>query len=326
MRDRIDRGSPVPLYEQIAGAIRWMVATGDIRRGTALAATRDAAERWGVNRHTVRQAYQRLVQWGIADVQPPHRFVIATDVKPAEKGEANADHSRFLTEILRHAEDRFQLDTAQLIASLQRHAQGAKGRETTITVVECNTTQVEDHGKQIAERWSVHTIPFLLGQSDELPMGPVICTVFHFEDLRAQWPERLRDTRFIAVRPNASILREVADYLPAAGARGEIVVVGDETREEARNLSADLLDLFPQQRFEHHLAVRDHWQKRGYEGDRTLTLVGPRAWDSLTDEQQGLPHVFCIPYRIDETDLESLGAHFGIESAPIIADVSSAPV
>jgi len=178
MRDRIDRGSPVPLYEQIAGAIRWMVATGDIRHGVALEATRDAAERWGVNRHTVRQAYQRLVQWGLAESRPPHRFVIVANAQPAEEIASDGERTRFFDEVLRHAADRFGLEPQQLISTLQRHAYARGAQQHAVTVIECNTTQAEDHARQIAERWGVQTLPFVLGRSAELPPGPVVCTVF----------------------------------------------------------------------------------------------------------------------------------------------------
>ena len=52
----IDPKSPVPLYYQIAQAIRAQIEAGSIAPGDVLEPLRKAAESWGVNLHTVRHA------------------------------------------------------------------------------------------------------------------------------------------------------------------------------------------------------------------------------------------------------------------------------
>ena len=59
-KKNIDSGSPIPLYHQIAEAIRQQIENGDLSRGDALAPLREAAQFWGVNLHTVRHAMETL--------------------------------------------------------------------------------------------------------------------------------------------------------------------------------------------------------------------------------------------------------------------------
>ena len=57
-----DPQSPVPLYHQIAEALRARMERGELRAGDALEPMRQAAERFGVNLHTVRHAYTALAR------------------------------------------------------------------------------------------------------------------------------------------------------------------------------------------------------------------------------------------------------------------------
>ena len=63
----IDPGSEIPLYLQIAEAIRARIDSGDLSPGDALRPLREAAEHWGVNLHTVRHAYTALAREGLIE-------------------------------------------------------------------------------------------------------------------------------------------------------------------------------------------------------------------------------------------------------------------
>jgi GntR family transcriptional regulator len=60
----LDRGSPVPLYYQLAAAIRERIRAGSLAPGDQLPAERELAERAGISRMTARQALADLVQSG----------------------------------------------------------------------------------------------------------------------------------------------------------------------------------------------------------------------------------------------------------------------
>lgn len=298
MHRRIDRNSALPLYEQIAHAIRWMIATGEIARGSTLEATREAAATWDVNRHTVGQAYRRLVEWGLVESRPPSRFVVLDDA-PATRDAVDV----FVDDFVALAAQRFDLSREDLAARIA--GRGDEREAPSVVVVECNATQVADHAAEIAARWNVRTIGHVLGDA-ALPDGPVVSTFFHFEELRERWPARLRDVRFVAVRPAGDLM---PGALAAAASAETITVLAADTPEEARNLSADLADLFPPSRFAHRGLVREDWRARGRPPG--FTLAGPRAYEGLDADERSRADVFCVRYRIDATDLDALGAHFG---------------
>lgn len=59
-----DRASPVPLYYQLAAAIRERIRAGSLTPGEQLPAERELAERAGISRMTARQALADLVRGG----------------------------------------------------------------------------------------------------------------------------------------------------------------------------------------------------------------------------------------------------------------------
>ena len=61
----MDRGSGVALWRQIADAIRRDIFAGDRQTGERLPAESDLAQRFGVNRHTVRRALATLENDGL---------------------------------------------------------------------------------------------------------------------------------------------------------------------------------------------------------------------------------------------------------------------
>ncbi|RVD59546.1 MULTISPECIES: phosphonate metabolism transcriptional regulator PhnF [unclassified Mesorhizobium] len=63
--DSIERRSGVSLWRQIADRILQAIAIGDVAENAALPPEVALAERYGVNRHTVRSAISALVQEGV---------------------------------------------------------------------------------------------------------------------------------------------------------------------------------------------------------------------------------------------------------------------
>jgi GntR family transcriptional regulator len=66
---RIDPGSTVPLYEQIAAAVEVEVSKGRLHPGESLPAARHLAAALDVNMHTVLKAYERLRRAGVIDIR-----------------------------------------------------------------------------------------------------------------------------------------------------------------------------------------------------------------------------------------------------------------
>ena len=61
---RIDLGSAIPVYRQIADQIRAMLVAGDFNPGERLPTVRQVAVDLGVNHNTVAEAYRNLAEEG----------------------------------------------------------------------------------------------------------------------------------------------------------------------------------------------------------------------------------------------------------------------
>lgn len=75
---RIDPSSDVPLFEQIAAAVRDRIATDRLAPGDRLPAARDVADSLEVNLHTVLRAYQALRDEGLVELRRG-RGAVVTD-------------------------------------------------------------------------------------------------------------------------------------------------------------------------------------------------------------------------------------------------------
>jgi len=66
---RLNPDSGLPLYIQIAGAVRRAISDGEIGAGDRLPAARDLAQSLDVNMHTVLRAYKDLREEGIIELR-----------------------------------------------------------------------------------------------------------------------------------------------------------------------------------------------------------------------------------------------------------------
>jgi len=86
---RVDPGSSVPLFEQLAASVRADAARGAIRSGERLPAARDVAESLDINVHTVLRAYQLLRDEGLLDLRRGRGGIVTDRVAMyGELGEA----------------------------------------------------------------------------------------------------------------------------------------------------------------------------------------------------------------------------------------------
>jgi GntR family transcriptional regulator len=77
----IDHGSPVPLHEQVAAAIRRAIAEGEAQTGERLPPAKDLAAVLGVNANTVFRALRTLRDEGLVEFRRG-RGVSVTGVAP----------------------------------------------------------------------------------------------------------------------------------------------------------------------------------------------------------------------------------------------------
>jgi GntR family transcriptional regulator len=77
----IDHASPVPLYEQVAAAIRRAIAEGEAQAGERLPPAKDLASVLGVNANTVFRALRALREEGLVEFRRG-RGVSVTGIAP----------------------------------------------------------------------------------------------------------------------------------------------------------------------------------------------------------------------------------------------------
>jgi GntR family transcriptional regulator len=301
MNDRLDRSSPVPLYHQIAEALRNGIAVGELQPGERLPPVRKAAEEWGVNLHTVRRAYGELESEGLVRVRGPLGTEVSRDGAGLRARRSEADE--FVAEFVRTARERFGLSAAGLARLLVQHETGGV---PLVHVIECSREQAEGHCRELERAWRVEAKPLVLSEIENLPPGAVIATYFHYNEIRQRWPRRLSDVRFVAIAPDATLPERVPARVPGETQR---LSVCEFDAAKSLNIAADLKSLFPIEGYEIEPRVLASPHALPVPEENEVLLVAPRVWGALSGEQR--ERVVHIRYAMSARELETLGEDLG---------------
>ena len=300
MSIKVDGESPVPLYHQIAEALRASIEAGKLNPGDALQPMRQAAEKWGVNIHTVRHAYAALAREGLVERSrgPRGTRVLDSGTKATPRaGEVDA----FLDRIRREASERFGLAPGELAAALTAGIPTPEPERPTVHIVECSEWQCLSHAAEIASRFRVEAFPWPLDRGTEPPEGPVISTYFHYNDVRRMWPRRLGQVHFLTIYPDPALRQRLSD------ARRVIVCERDESTAEA--VAADLAALFGERAVRIDRRVLDDPGKvplRSRSGPPVL--FSPRVWALLPEKVRSHPRALELRYVFDDEELRAMAS------------------
>ena len=319
MKLQLDHDSPVPLYHQIAEALRYKIATGAIAVGATLPPLREAARLWKVNLHTVRSAYAHLAEAGVVATRAPSGTQVLPGAgAPADPGGRHGDarsRAEFAERVITEARTRYGLSLPGLIALLdRRHPSADRASQPIVHVAECSMSQSADLARQIGERWRVRAVPWPIDRAEPPGGHPIVATYFHYNDLRLRWPDRFPGVRFLAISPDPSLARALVPDAPRGqSARAPRVTAILCEREEPmlKNIAADLSRILPEGkvRLETRL-IRKPKAILDRVGPNQPVLVSPRVWGDLPEAMREDPRVHEVRYLFHATDLEALGREF----------------
>jgi len=314
MKLALDHRSAVPLYHQLAEALRYRIATGELKPETVLPPLRRAAALWNVNLHTVRRAYGELARIGVVRTSTPGGTKILPNGGEPGAGSTPDSRRQFVQAVMQEARLRHGLGVTELVSLLRGAGSGvaASSPGAAASVVECSQSQCEDLAEQIARRWRVQATPWVLGRK-EPPPGAVIATYFHYNAVRVRWPERVQDSRFLVIAPETS-LRDRLRQRHLSRGRRLTVVLCERDDAMARNIATDLIRILPAKEFRVVTRVVKTAQE-AFEpaGTRTPILFSPRMWGELPARARQDPRAHQVRYVFDPAQLEALGLDQGWE-------------
>jgi GntR family transcriptional regulator len=318
----LDPSSPIPLYHQLAEALRADMLSGTLVPGDLLPPLRKAADEWGVNLHTVRHAYQALGELGLIRTSAPRGSVVvrADEVPPKAGPEEDV-----ITRFLREAREQHGLSLHDVRRQLERQARGAEselpepaepnvlrdGRigASTVYVIECSTSQALDLAQQVQERWHVVAKPWSLERAGEPPAGILVATYFHYNDIRARWPKRLGQVQFASIHPDPTLAAQVRAIVPTE--TRTTVILCEREAEKARNIAADLGAVLPSPTFEIRTVVSNNATTALHVAGKTQpVLFAPRVWGALGPVERADPRALEVRYVFDPAELTAVAERF----------------
>ncbi len=100
---RIDLASPVPVYRQIASALRALLVAKRLKPGEALPTVRELATDLGVHHNTVAESYRLLADEGWLDLRRGRGVIILPRSAPSATAGVRRDFRRHLGELAAEA-------------------------------------------------------------------------------------------------------------------------------------------------------------------------------------------------------------------------------
>jgi GntR family transcriptional regulator len=323
---RLDPSSPIPLYHQLAEALRADIAAGTIVPGELLPPLRAAAESWGVNLHTVRHAYRSLADAGLVRTSAPYGSVVlrageapplnpltpAEDVITRFLREAREHHGLSLHDIRRQLERQMrglEPDVAEHVEHIEhvetRVGAGTRTAPAVVYVIECSTSQALDLAQQVQDVWQVSARPWSLERAGEPPAGALVATYFHYNDIRARWPKRLAQVQFASIRPDPALADRVRALAPTE--TRTTVILCEREAEKARNVAADLATVLPSPTYEIRTLVSNNPTTALHVAGRTQpVLFAPRVWGALGPTERADPRALEVRYVFDPAELQAM--------------------
>lgn len=303
---RLDPDSSIPLYAQLAEAIRYEIATGKLEHGEMLPALRAGAERWGVNLHTVRRAYASLAEKGIVRTDPQ----VGTFVEGGAVAEERVDPiDWFVSRTITEAYERHGLTVDELKLRVDQWGRGMGSGKPTVTVVDREEGEANSLATQLQARWAIAADGWSMQRPGNLPSGTLIAPLQQYNEIRIRWPERVGDIHFLGTLPDASLVSRIAGT-PRPVVRA---VLCERDLPAANGVVADLKRILPPGRVEvvPHVVSRAGELLTFVPDSIDAVLFPPRMWENLSASERSHAKAWEVRYIFEEKKLDRLADELG---------------
>ena len=121
MRIHISPSDGVPIYLQIVRQIRYLIASGRLKRAQQLPSVRSLAEQLLINPNTVARAYRELESAGVLSTRRGAGVYVSDDVSPLARREQNRILTERIDALLAEAHQ-MNIDLDRVIQLLQQRS------------------------------------------------------------------------------------------------------------------------------------------------------------------------------------------------------------
>lgn len=303
----LDPNSPIPLYAQLAEAIRYEIATGEIAADSLLPPLRLAAKQWRVNLHTVRRAYALLSEKGLVRTDPQRGTVVlgrgagGVPIDPVDW---------FVSRIVTEAYERHGLGVSELLLRLSRWGSrsGASG-ERPVFAVDGTEGEAATLAGQLRAKWAIAGEGWSLDRPGSPPPGVILSPLQHYAVIRTRWPERLEDVYFVPTGLDRSIVPRVL----ASPRQTVRAVVCERDMPTAASLAGDARRILPAGRVEvvPHVVSRPGELLSFVPESIDAVLLPSRLWEGLTPTERAHPKATELRYLFESREVERLATDLG---------------
>jgi DNA-binding transcriptional regulator YhcF (GntR family) len=295
----------------------YQIATGKWPPGQRLPSVREAERAWGVDRRTVLEAYQRLAELGLVVCAPRSGYSVTKSAEFGRLSRHRHELDRLFERLLAEIEAQSELSPLGAFRYFAELAALRAADHPDCAFVECTAIQAEGHAREIREHLDVPCLPLTIaeiaGRRARIPahVRTLLVSGFHFGELRALSRPGELHVASVPIEVSPALL----EHIPK-GVREAIVFESDD--EEAHVIRDDVqaigLELPLKVQVAHELEkALEAWRKKDARG-RSVALVSPRLWGTLTPSWRDQARVLPIEFRIRE------------EAWPKIADAIGLPL
>lgn len=212
---KVDLTLNVPIYQQLADAIRAGVKKGELKTGHKLPTVQELAEELAVARGTIKRAYDELEKEGLVEkVRGSGTYI---KYQPMESGSRKEIAMAAIDELLILLEEMgFSPSEISIFLNLKLREWGERDAYVKVAVVECNPENLAQMSIQLGHIPQVELHSFLLESLEKYPykLGEdydlIVVTAAHAEYIESVLPARKRMAQValrLSVRSMARIIR-----------------------------------------------------------------------------------------------------------------------